>query len=118
MASTEVPAQALPTHCRAHEYASNRVAPAQSGEISPQPPSQRQGQQPHATFGPMLRQKPRGAERPKYRRGRCLPLLLQAVGATHKPEPSALLARYDARYQVTRIQSPDRKLQMPLSERM
>src|SRR4029077_21247808 len=61
---------------------------------------------------------PREAARRQYRRDRCPPPQSLAVGAKHKPEPSALPAGYNARHRAAQTQSLNRKVQMLLSARM
>src|SRR5260221_10499935 len=99
---------------RAFEPASSRAAAVQSGATSPKQPAQMPGLQLNASGAPARRRIPTAAARRQYRRDRCPPPQSLAVGARHRPEPSALPAGYDARHRATQTQSPNRKLQMQL----
>src|SRR5258708_11831829 len=103
---------------RVSEPASSRVAAARSGGISPQQQAQMKWLQRHASVSKARLRTPTAAARRQYRRDRCPPRQSLAVGARHKPEPSALPAGYNARHRATQTQSPNRKLQMLLSGRM
>src|SRR5260370_20360357 len=89
---------------RACEPASSKVAAVQSGGISLKQPAQMTKLQRHASGATARRRIPTGAARRQYRRDRYLPPQSLAVGARHKPEPSALPAVYNARYPAAQTQ--------------
>src|SRR5260370_23757398 len=101
----------------AHEHASNRVAAVRSGGISLKQPAQMPVLQPRASGAPARRRIPTGAARRQYRRDHCPPPQSLAVGARHKPEPSALPAGCHARRRATQTLSPNRKVRMLLLAR-
>src|SRR5438132_4605464 len=103
-----------PARRRAYEHASSRVAAVQSGPISLKQPAQMPGLQPQASGAPARRRIPTAAARRQCRCDHCPPPS-PAAGSKHKPEPSALLAHYNAICRAKRERSPNRKLQMLLS---
>src|SRR6266850_2057148 len=103
---------------RASEPASSRLAVVRSGEISPQRQVQMTWLQWHASVSKARLRRPRAAARRQYRRDRCLPPQSLAVGARHKPEPSAHPSGYNAGHRAAQTQSPNRKLRMLPSARM
>src|SRR6267142_3573285 len=103
---------------RASEPASSKVAAERSGGISPQQQAQMTRLQRHASLSKARLRTPTAAAHRQYRRDRCPPPQSLAVGARHKPEPSALPAGYDARHRATQTQSPNRKVQMLLLARI
>src|ERR1700682_6745260 len=107
-----------PARRRASEHAPSRVAAVQSGAISLKQPAQMTWLQRHASVSKARLRTPTAAARRQYRRNRCPPPQSLAVGARHKPEPSALPAGYNARHRATQTQSPNRKLQTLLSARL
>src|SRR6266436_5688983 len=117
MASTEVRGRSRPARRRGSERTSNRVAAARSGETSRQQQAQMKGLQWYASASQAKPRRPRAAARQEYRRDRCLPLQSPAVDSTQKPEPSAQPVLYDAKNRVIEIQSPNRKVRMPVSLR-
>src|SRR2546430_11041991 len=103
-----------PARHRAYEHASSRVAAVQSGPISLKQPAEMPGLQPQASGAPARRRIPTAAARRQCRCDHCPPPS-PAAGSKHKPEPSALLAHYNAICRAKRERSPNRKLQMLLS---
>src|SRR6267142_1445548 len=118
MVRTGVRPRLPPALRRASEPASSKVAAIRSGVISPRQQAQMPWLRRHASASRARPRRPRAVERRQYRRDRCPPPQSLAVGARHKPEPSALPAGYNARHRATQTQSPNRKLQMLLSARM
>src|ERR1700723_1894046 len=115
MGRIEVRPRLLPAQRRAYEHVSSRVAAAQSGGTSRQPPAQMPELQPYASAVLARRKIPATEARRQYRRDRCPPLPSPAVGSRHKPKPSAPLAHYYASYRAKRERLPTRKRQMLLS---
>src|SRR6202035_2977548 len=118
MAHIEVRGRLQLARRRASERASSRVAAARSGVISPQLQAQMTGLQRHASVSKARLRTPTAAARRQYRRDRCPPPQSLAVGARHKPKPSALPAGYNVRHRATQTRLLNRKLQMLLSARM
>src|SRR5260370_25453303 len=118
MVRIEVRPRLPPARHRACEPAASRVAAVQSEGVSLKQTAQTPGKQLHASGAPARRRISKGAARRQYRRDHCPPPQSLAVGAMHKPEPSALPAAYDVRHRATQTQSPNRKVRMLLSARM
>src|SRR2546422_1321082 len=90
MAHIEVRARPQPSRRRECEPASSRVAAVRSGGISPQQQAQMPWLQRNASVSGARLQRLKVAARRQYRRDRCPPPQSLAVGARHKPEPSAV----------------------------
>src|SRR5216684_1982221 len=100
-----------PARRRAYEHASSRVAAIQSEAISLRQPTQMPRLRLHASGVLARPQTLTAAARRQYRCDHCPPLPSPAVGSRHKPEPSARLAGYYAKYPTRRERSPNRKQQ-------
>src|ERR1700730_13196021 len=98
-----------PGRRRAHERASRTMAAAQSGAISLQQLAQMPRLQPCASAVLAPRQTPTAGAHRQYRCDHFPPLPSLAVGSKHKPEPNALLLRYDAIYLTEPERSRNRK---------